>query len=304
MSSFSGLGLSQFTQAVAKQSLMSKNIDNCSLQQKPSIDPAQIQSLFLTKMALAVKDKNGQYKLLIGDISGQKVQPILITRSPITSLSWNKSNNSLAYVSYETGKPVIYIQNIYSAERYIVSDFSGSNSSPVFEDNSLLVSLSKDYGTHIYKIDLSKYSPRKTAIPSIKMGSIDTEADYANGNTIFTSDKNGKPQIFLEQKGSSQIRQISIGKNNLTGRISNDGTKVLYLSKSRGGYSLVYFNLALGTTKILDSGRILSATFAPNGEIISYIKNNKIVLYNLKSGSSLALANLQYREIYDARWSK
>lgn len=286
---------------LVKKLPMTKNVTQCNVSNAPT--NTTTSSLTSAKLALAVLDKDRKYKILITDYAGQNIQPIIISNAPITSLSWNKANNSIAYVSYETGKPVVYIQNIYTSQRYVVANFNGSNSSPAFAGNSLLVSLSKDYGTHIYKIDLDKYTPQKTATPLITTNSIDTEADYANGNIIFTSNQKNTPEIYLK-KGSAQVQQISINKNNITGRISNDGLKVLYVHGSRGRYDLMYYNLDTGKTIKIDSGKILSGSFAPNNNLIAYIKNNAIIVYNLNTKNSVLLPQLKYKEIFDIKWSK
>lgn len=284
---------------LVKELPMTKNITPC----KNSPVPTNTTLSSSAKLALAVLDRDRKYKILIADYTGQHIQPIIISSAPITSLSWNKANNSIAYVSYEAGKPVVYIQNIYSSQRYVVANFNGSNSSPAFAGDSLLVSLSKDYGTHIYKIDLSKYTPKKTATPLITTSSIDTEADYANGNIIFTSNKKNTPQIYLK-RGSAQVQQISVSKNNITGRISNDGSKILYVHGNRGKYDLMYYDLDANRTMKIDSGKILSGSFAPNNNLIAYIKNNGIIIYNFNNRNSAALPQLRYKEIFDAKWSK
>lgn len=299
--SSSNFAPSQSEQFVAKKYPMGRNISSCNQSQPPN----STNAILTAKMALAVLDSDRKYKILITDFSGKNTQPIVISSSPITSISWNKSNTAIAYVSYEAGKPIIYIQNIYTGKRYIVANFDGSNSSPVFIDNTaLLVSLSKDYGTHVYKIDLQNYTLKKAAISTINTNSIDTEADYGNGNLIFTSGKDDKPQIYLRSKGTTFNQQISLGKNNTTGRISGDGRKILYTHGSGGKYSLMYYNINTKTTKKIDSGKILSGSFAPDNTLISYIKNNQIIINNPIYNKSIALTGLKYREIFDIKWSK
>lgn len=262
------------------------------------------QRLLTARMALAVVDSDRKYKIIIIDNLGTSSQPIAISPAPITSLAWNNAGNNIAYVSYESGKPVVYIQNIFNARRYIVANFSGSNSSPAFKDNSLLVSLSKDYGTHIYQINLDPYSAKKTATPVLNQDSIDTEADYANNNLIYTASKNNKPVIYLKSANSATSRQISTGVNNTTGRISTDGTKILYLHGSHGRSDLIYYEIGSGKTRKIDSGKIQAASFAPDNKIISYNKNNQIVIYNLDNNKRIILKNFKFREILDLRWSK
>lgn len=297
--SYSNFTLSLNNQFLAKKLPMTKNKANCDYANVST----DIKSILSAKMALAILDKDRKYKIIITDYAGQNIQPIVISNAPITSLSWNNANNRIAYVSYEAGKPVVYVQNIYTAQRYIVSNFDGSNSSPAFDGDFLLVSLSKDYGTHIYKIDLSPFTPKKTAIPLITSSSIDTEADYANGNLIFTSNKGGAPDVYLKH-GLTPVKRISVSRNNITGRISANGSKILYVHGSRGRYDLMAYNLNTANTQKIDSGKILSGSFAPDNNLIAYIKNNSIVLYNLGSGHSVSLVNLKYKEIFDVKWSK
>lgn len=300
MNSYSTLALNQSHVFLAQQQPIAKSPAQCN----DATYNAARQQLLPTKIALAIFDNDRKYKVIISDFSGQNIQTIVSSKAPITSLSWNASNTSLAYVSYENGKPVIYIQNVYTAQRYIVANFDGSNSSPAFDGNSLLVSLSKDYGTHIYQIDLHNYTAQKTARPLVSTDSIDTEADIGNGNLIFTSNKNSKPQIYLKSKNTAQAKQISIGLNNTTGRISGDGSKILYIHGSRGQYDLMYYNLKTGVTRKIDSGKILSGSFAADNTTIAYIKNNQIIMYNSNYNNTAAMSNLRAREFFDVKWSK
>ena len=267
-----------------------------------SIAKTANQRLLLARIALAVVDVDRKYKIIMLDNFGETATPIAISSAPITSLAWNNSGNSIAYVSYESGKPVVYIQNIFNARRYIVANFSGSNSSPAFKDNSLLVSLSKDYGTHVYQINLEPYSAKKTATPILNQDSIDTEADYANNNLIYTASKNNKPVIYL--KNANSTTQISPGVNNTTGRISVDGSKILYLHGTRGRSELIYYDLRSGKFQKIDSGKIQAASFAPDNKTIAYNKNRQIIIYNLDNNRQVTLANLRFKEILDLRWSK
>lgn len=300
--SYSNFTLKQNDLFLAKKCPINIDANTCN----DSKIKTTIKSTNSAKMAIAVLDNDRKYKVLITDFNGQNAQAIAVSNAPITSVSWNQSSSSIAYVSYEAGKPIIYIQNIYTSKRYIVANFDGSNSSPAFMDNNaLLVSLSKDYGTHIYKIDLNNYTPKKTAVPFVANDSIDTEASYANGNLIFTSSKSDKPQVYLKPNNSNQSKQISVGKNNTTGRISGDGLKVLYIHGiSSHKYDLIYYDIKTGTSKKIDSGKILSASFAPDNNLISYIKNNQIVMRGLNNNNTTNVTNLKYREIFDVKWSK
>ncbi|TXJ03077.1 MAG: hypothetical protein E6Q32_01500 [Neisseriales bacterium] len=66
----------------------------------------------------------------------------------------------------------------------------------------------------------------------------------------------------------------------------------------------MYYNLATAKTIKIDSGKILSGSFAPNNNLVAYIKNNSVIIYNLNTKNSALLPQLKYKEIFDVKWSK
>jgi TolB protein len=265
---------------------------------------------FTSKLALAVR--NGKnYSLVISDYDGYNPKTILTTRHPLTSIAWDTTGNNISYVSYELGKPVVYVQNIKDGSRYILANYNGSNSSPAFVPgkSKLAVTLSKDYGSHIYLVNNQRYTSASSAIPLINFGgSIDTEADISKaGKVIFTSDHDGGPQIFMSDlNGSAPVRITKgLGNYNTTARFSNDGSKITFINRNNGVLQAYVQDLVTNSAyPISPNGhKDISPSFAPNDKLVVFSSDNSVYISNVTGTSLTRINNLNYDQIVDQRWS-
>ena len=96
------------------------------------------------------------YRLEKSDYDGQRAQVLLETTQPIMSPSWSPDGTQVAYVSFETTLPRIYIQTIATGERRQITNYPNINSSPVWspDGSKLAMVLSKDGSPDIYVQDL------------------------------------------------------------------------------------------------------------------------------------------------------
>src|SRR5690625_2257527 len=88
-----------------------------------------MRGVFSTKIAY-VLHTGDTYELQIADADGQNPQVMLRSKQPIISPAWSPKGDKLAYVSFEMDKPVVYVQNLRTAEREPVAKFKGNNSAP------------------------------------------------------------------------------------------------------------------------------------------------------------------------------
>jgi TolB protein len=231
------------------------------------------RGVFATRIAYVVQLGRNAYELQVADADGGNPQTALRSREPIMSPAWSFDGSQLAYVSFETGKPVVYAHTLTTGQRRTVANFRGSNSAPAWSpDGKLLaVALSLNGLQQIYLVAAEGAStPRRLT----NSGAIDTEPVWSpDGRFIyFTSDRGGGPQIYrMAPDGSGVTRVTFNGDYNVSPRISPDGRLLAYVSRRGGRFQVITFDLASGAElAITDTSADESPSFAPNGRLLLY----------------------------------
>lgn len=229
------------------------------------------KGIFSTRIAYVTK-AGSRYSLWVADADGENAQAALASPEPIISPRWSSNGTQLAYVSFESRKPVVYVHNVASGQRRLVANFRGSNSAPAWapDGSTLAVTLSRDGGSQLYTISSSGGEPRRLT----QSNSIDTEPVYsADGSSIyFVSDRGGAPQIYKMGAGGGNPTRVTFnGTYNISPSISGDGRWLAYISRVNGGFKLHVMELATGNVQaITDTTADERPSFAPNSKLIVY----------------------------------
>jgi TolB protein len=229
------------------------------------------KGVFSTRIAYVTK-AGPRYNLWVADADGENAQSALASAEPIISPAWSANGGQLAYVSFESRKPVVYVHEIATGRRRLVANFRGSNSAPAWspDGRTLAVTLTRDGGSQLYTIDANGGEPRRLTQSS----GIDTEPLYsADGRSIFfVSDRGGAPQIYrMPASGGEPQRVTFTGSYNISPALSPDGRWLAYISRISGNFKLQVMELASGNVQsVTDSTSDESPSFAPNGRLIVY----------------------------------
>ena len=227
--------------------------------------------VFSTRIAYVTKASN-KFALWVADADGQNAQTALSSPEPIISPTWSPDGTRLAYVSFESKKPVIYAHTIATGERRLVANFRGSNSAPAWSPDGKRVVATLTLAGHsqIYSVDLSPNQPERLT-DSV---SIDTEPVWSKDGQFlyFVSDRGGSPQVYrMSALGGAPKRVTFTGSYNVSPDISPDGRTLIYVSRVDGAYRLHAMDLASGVVRALtNTNADESPSFAANGKLIIY----------------------------------
>ena len=229
------------------------------------------KGIFSTKIAYVTK-AGQRFTLWVADADGENAQSALASAEPIISPAWSPSGTQLAYVSFESRKPVIYAHDIASGQRRLLANFRGSNSAPAWspDGRQIVATLSRDGGSQLYVMDANGGEPKRVT----QSASIDTEPAFSpdGKNIYFVSDRGGVPQIYRMGASGGNVERVTFtGNYNISPALSPDGKYMAYVSRVGGAFKLQVMELLGGSVNpITDTSADERPSFAPNSRLIVY----------------------------------
>jgi len=232
-----------------------------------------IRGAFSTKILYVLEKSQSSYELRIADADGARAHTVFESTEPLLSPSWAPDARRVAYVSFETGRSTIFVQDLETGERKRVAAFRGINGSPEFSPDGerLAMSLSRDGNAEIYVLELASGELRRvTRWPT----AIDTEPTWTDDGKgiIFTSDRSGKPQVYRINLANSLEERLTFeGDYNARARLLPGGRFLVYVHRRDDVYHIAWQDLERNRINVLTETSLdESPSISPNGVMMIY----------------------------------
>ena len=215
-------------------------------------------------------------RLAIMDQDGANFRTLPDTSGLVLSPRFAPNDQSILYISYNTGAPEVYLMNLGTNQRERLGSFPGMTFAPQFSPsgNEVILSLAQDGNTDLYAMNLANRRKRRLT----RSPAIETSPSYSpdGSQIVFESDRSGTPQLYVMSAGGGEGRRISFGTGSYGTPVWSPKGDLIAFTKQTGGRFHIGVMRPDGseerllTTSFLDEG----PTFSPNGRVLMFYRES------------------------------
>jgi TolB protein len=187
---------------------------------------------------------------------------------------FNPTAQIIAYLSYISGKPRVYMFDLESGRQQMLGDFPDMTFSPRFspDGNKVAMTLEKNGNSDIYVMDLrTRALVRLTTDPAI-----DTAPSFSpDGSKItFESDRGGSQQVYVMNADGSDQHRISFGAGKSGTPVwSPRGDLIAFTNQSADAFRIGVMRPDGSGARIISTGwEDEGPTWAPNGRVMMFTR--------------------------------
>jgi TolB protein len=239
-----------------------------------------VRGVFGTEIAFTARPEKSRGKeIYIIGMDGQDLRQVTDNRSFNLFPRWSPDGQWLAYTSFRTGVPIVYLRNVLTGAEKEVIRFGGSKTPGGFSPDGmwLYAGVSQAGNSDIYRVRVVGGTLEKIVDG---WGLEVSPSPSPDGRRIaFVSDRSGSPQIYVKTIGTSGETRISNGAGYATSPSwSPAGDRIAYTVRSGGRF--VVATVApdgSGSREVASAadGDCEDPSFSPDGRSLVYTYRKK-----------------------------
>ena len=268
-----------------------------------------------TRIAFVRKGTRSTSEIWVMDYDGFNQHPITSYRSISTTPRWSPDNTKLAFTSYATGNPEIFLFSFETNRRVSFPTYKGLNTTPAWSPDGTKIAFCSSMGgdPEIYVSNANGYNlQRLTHSPGVDVSPV---WNPKTGNDIgFVSDRSGSAQIYIMAADGTNLRRLTtLGGDASSPSWSPNGLFMAFHWRvsETGTYDVYVIEIATGRIIQLthDAGRNEHPTWSPDGRHLAFESTRSgsrqiwTMLANGLNPKQLTGADHKDAESWNANWS-
>ncbi len=215
-------------------------------------------------------------RLAIMDQDGANLRYLPGADGLVLTPRFSPNDQSVLYISYDTGEPQVYLTNLDTGQREMLGTFPGMSFAPRFspDGSQVVLSLSQDGNTDLFIMRLADRQMRRlTTSPAI-----DTSASFSpdGSQIVFESDRGGSQQLYIMPAAGGPAQRISFGSGRYGTPVWSPRGDLIAFTKIVSGRFHIGVMRTDGTDERLLSSSFLDEgpTFSPNGRVLAFYRES------------------------------
>jgi len=213
-------------------------------------------------------------QLAIMDQDGANNQYLTNGSYLVLTPRFSPETQRITYLSYQGGKPRVYLYDINSGKHQVLGSFPGMTFAPRFSPSGrkIVFSMAKDGNTDLFEMNLSNRNVRRLTSNS----AIDTAPSYSpdGKRVVFESDRGGSQQLYVMNLDGSGLQRITFGKGRYANPVWSPRGDMIAFTRmyQRKFYIGVIRPDGKGERLVTNAYHVEGPSWSPNGRVLIYFK--------------------------------
>lgn len=252
--------------------------DEIHLQQRALRGVARTKLAFTSdrnRESLAGPVQNREVKeIYIADYDGANTRRITTSRQLNINPAWSPDARALAYTTYTSLLPDIFISYLYRGVRENPTRGQGSNFLPVWSPDGTRIAFAsnRDGNMELYVMNADGSNVRR--ITNHPAADVVPTWSPTGTQIAFTSDRAGRPQIYIVGVDGLNLRRLTTSESYADRPTWSPApfNEIAFSAQTGPGYDIKIYDLASGMTRQITFGEGTneSPAYSPNGRHLAF----------------------------------